>query len=356
MAAQIWDCKKQVIPFIAMAAMECINVGLNTLYKAASTKGLSYFVFVTYSYAFGSITLLPLLFIFPRRGGLPPFTTSIFYRIVLLSVIGFGGNMCIFKGIEYSSPTLATAMSNLSPAFTFVLAVIFRMETLDFRRSSTIAKTIGTLLSISGALIAILYKGTKIFSSPSKETPFSVFDYSLRTSQPNWVLGGLLLVAFCVLVSIWYILQTQLIKEYPAELTVVVLYSLCTAIVGAVVSFIVGTDINDWTLRTDKALVTIILYGFLGPSFSAAVHTWGLLLKGPVYVSIFKPFSIVIAAVMGVIFLGDALYIGSVIGATILLFGLYAVVWGKAKEETSKDCASKDLETSTENKTPLLRS
>ncbi|KAF4390646.1 hypothetical protein G4B88_015536 [Cannabis sativa] len=355
MAAQIWDCKKQVIPFIAMAAMECINVGLNTLYKAASTKGLSYFVFVTYSYAFGSITLLPLLFIFPRRGGLPPFTTSIFYRIVLLSVIGFGGNMCIFKGIEYSSPTLATAMSNLSPAFTFVLAVIFRMETLDFRRSSTIAKTIGTLLSISGALIAILYKGTKIFSSPSKETPFSVFDYSLRTSQPNWVLGGLLLVAFCVLVSIWYILQTQLIKEYPAELIVVVLYSLCTAIVGAVVSFMVGTDINDWTLRTDKALVTIILYGFLGPSFSAAVHTWGLLLKGPVYVSIFKPFSIVIAAVMGVIFLGDALYIGSVIGATILLFGLYAVVWGKAKEETSKDCASKDLETSTENKTPLLR-
>ncbi|XP_062106802.1 WAT1-related protein At5g40230-like [Humulus lupulus] len=349
-----WDCKKQVIPFIAMAAMEFINVSLNTLYKAATRKGLSYFVFVTYSYAFGSITLLPLLFIFPRTG-LPPFTTSIFYRIVLLSVIGFGGNMCMFKGIEYSSPTLATAMSNLSPAFTFVLAVIFRMETLDFRRSSTVAKTLGTLLSISGALIAVLYKGPKMLSSASPESPFSP-EYPLRTSQPNWALGGLLLVAFCILVSIWYILQTQLIKAYPAELTVVVLYSLFTAIIGAVVSFIVGTDINDWTLKTDKALVTIILYGFLGPSFSAAVHTWGLLLKGPVYVSIFKPFSIAVAAAMGAIFLGDALYFGSVIGATVLLLGLCAVVWGKAKEEMSKDCVSKDLETSTDKKIPLLRS
>ena len=29
----------------------------------------------------------------------------------------------------------------------------------------------------------------------------------------------------------------------------------------------------------------------------------------------------------------------SVIGATILLIGFYAVIWGKAKEETSKDFA-----------------
>lgn len=61
-----WDCKKEVIPLTAMAAMECINVCLNTLYKAAAVKGLNYFVFVTYSYAFGSIVLLPFLFIFPR--------------------------------------------------------------------------------------------------------------------------------------------------------------------------------------------------------------------------------------------------------------------------------------------------
>ncbi|KAF3437080.1 hypothetical protein FNV43_RR19833 [Rhamnella rubrinervis] len=33
---------------------------------------------------------------------------------------------CAFTGVYYSSPTLAAAMTNLVPAFTFLLAVIFR--------------------------------------------------------------------------------------------------------------------------------------------------------------------------------------------------------------------------------------
>lgn len=34
-----------------------------------------------------------------------------------------------YAGIEYSTPTLASAMSNLMPASTFVLAVLFRSTT-----------------------------------------------------------------------------------------------------------------------------------------------------------------------------------------------------------------------------------
>ena len=50
--------------------------------------------------------------------------------------------------------------------------------------------------------------------------------------------------------------------------------------------------------------------------FSSVVHTWGVRLKGPVYVAIFRPFSIAIAAVAGVIFLGDDLYVGRYIYIT----------------------------------------
>ena len=98
------------------------------------------------------------LFIICRRE-LPPLTLSLLYRIILLSVIGYvniiyanytfgfwqkwilkivdffffdvwpssyGGNICAFKGIEYTSPALASAINNLPPAFTFILAVVFR--------------------------------------------------------------------------------------------------------------------------------------------------------------------------------------------------------------------------------------
>jgi len=55
---------KDVLPFSAMVAAECTNVGLNTLFKAATLRGLSYYVFIFYSYAIATLLLLPLPFIF----------------------------------------------------------------------------------------------------------------------------------------------------------------------------------------------------------------------------------------------------------------------------------------------------
>lgn len=81
------------------------------------------------------------------------------------------------------------------------------MEKLDLGSSSTRAKTIGTIVSVSGALIAILYDGPVILSSSSPPSSPSSLEYPLQTPETNWVLGGLLLVAFCILVSVWYILQ-----------------------------------------------------------------------------------------------------------------------------------------------------
>lgn len=43
---------------------------------------------------------------------------------------------------------------------------------------------------------------------------------------------------------------------------------------------------------------------------SSAVYAWAIHLKGPVYATMFKPLSIVIAVAMGIVFLGDTLHIG----------------------------------------------
>lgn len=57
---------KEVLPFAAMVTMECINVGLNTLYKAATNKGMSNHVFVVYSYGLAALLLLPSPFFSTR--------------------------------------------------------------------------------------------------------------------------------------------------------------------------------------------------------------------------------------------------------------------------------------------------
>ena len=43
----------------------------------------------------------------------------------------FLAQLCAYKGIEYSSPTLASAIGNLTPALTYILAVIFRSYLLN---------------------------------------------------------------------------------------------------------------------------------------------------------------------------------------------------------------------------------
>ncbi|KAM0057467.1 putative EamA domain-containing protein [Helianthus debilis subsp. tardiflorus] len=64
-----------------------------------------------------------------------------------------------------------------------------------------------------------------------------------------------------------------------------------------------------------------------------SILTWCLEKKGPVYVAMFSPLSIVIAVIMGVAFLGDSLHIGSAIGAVIIIAGFYVVMWGQAQEK-----------------------
>ncbi|PON47443.1 WAT1-related protein [Parasponia andersonii] len=62
-----WNkCKKNGVPFAAMAAVECGLVAMNTLYKAAHAKGLNYFVYTTYSRILASPLLFLLSFFFSR--------------------------------------------------------------------------------------------------------------------------------------------------------------------------------------------------------------------------------------------------------------------------------------------------
>ncbi|CAJ1782047.1 unnamed protein product [Sphenostylis stenocarpa] len=344
-------CYREVLPFTAMVAIECTNVGVNVLFKAATVKGMGYYAFVAYSFAISTLfLLLPLPFVFRRSRELPPLNLSLIFRIFSLGVIGLTAQLCGYKGLNYTSPTLASSLSNLIPAFTFILAIIFRMEKVALRSSSTQAKILGSFVSVAGALVVLLYKGPKIFSTPSP----TVHSPMLSSSQTNWVLGGSLLAVEYFLVPIWYIVQTSIMKEYPAEFIVVFLYNLSGTLLSAPICFLLEGNLRAWKLNPDVTLISVIYSGFFCTGLSSLVHTWGLHLKGPVYISIFKPLSIVVAAVCSVLFLGEALYFGTVLGAVILSFGFYAVIWGKAKEEDL--CEDFDMRPPSSSKSPLLLS
>ncbi|KAG2308004.1 hypothetical protein Bca52824_027752 [Brassica carinata] len=329
---------RDVLPFAAMFTVECTTVGASTLYKAASSRGLSFYVFVFYSYLVSTLVLLPLPLIFGRSRRLPPAKSPLFKISYLDLSAG-----C--KGIEYSSPTLASAVSNLTPAFTFTLAVIFRMEQVRLRSSSSQAKMVGAILSISGALVIVLFNGPKVFfgTSFTPSPPTISLDQNLTSSDSSWMIGGLLLASQYFLLSVWYIIQTQVMETYPEEIRVVFLYNLFATLISAPVCLFLESNLTSWVLKPDISLAAIVYSGFFISVFGALTHTWGLHLKGPVYVSLFRPLSIAIAVAMGAIFLGDALHRGStVIGSMILCFGFYTVIWGKAREDSTKIVAGSE--------------
>ncbi|CAN1272754.1 WAT1-related protein At5g40210 [Linum perenne] len=256
---------RDVLPFSAMVIMQSVAVGLNTLFKAATMEGMSYHVFVAYIHAIGALVLLlPAHFFSYRSRVVPPLSFHVVCKIGFLGMIGSSSQIMGYTGINYSSPTLDSAISNITPAFTFILAVAFRIFLSFFR----------------------------------------------------WVI------------------KTQIMKEYPDELTVVFLYDLVVSIVAAVVALITeGTSPTAWILGPNIALASVFCSGILGSCLNIIVHTWALRIKGPVFVAMFRPLSIVIALVMGVVFLGDTLHLGSLVGAAVISIGFYTMMWGKAQEE-----------------------
>ncbi|GMI67054.1 Usually multiple acids move in and out Transporters 40 [Hibiscus trionum] len=343
----------EVLPSLAMVAVECSNVVVNILFKAASSKGLSYYTFVTYCFFLGSFVFIPLIFF--RKTEFPPLKLPLISRLCLLGLTGCLTRTFSAKAVELSSPTLSSAVSNLLPAFTFILAVFFRMEKVEFRRSSTQAKIIGTITSISGALVMTFYKGPQIISSSPRTTSLSSsvleFQRPLGSSESNWIIGGILEAVAYLILSFWCIIQAQVLKMYPEEIAVNLFYNLSAALVSLPISLVAEPELTSWRLTSSVSVVAVLYSGLFGFSFSSAVHIWCIHLKGPVFVASFRPISIVIAAAMGATFLGEAVHLGSVIGAVIITGGLYAVLWGKAKEEELNR-----LGTLSSDQAPLLQS
>ncbi|KAI3474862.1 hypothetical protein Pfo_030173 [Paulownia fortunei] len=205
-------CYQEVLPVAAMLTVECTNVGLNTLYKAAVLKGLSYHVFMVYSYAISALVLLPLACLFHRKTRLPPFSIVLLAKFFFLGFLGFTGQYLGYLGVAYSSPTMSSAMSNLSPASTFFLAVLFRMEKLKLRSLSSQAKIIGALVSIAGALVVVLYNGPLLITGHDENLRLpntSIILHTMSGARSNWILGGALLAGCYVVSSIWYIFQNN---------------------------------------------------------------------------------------------------------------------------------------------------
>ncbi|KAG9129705.1 hypothetical protein Leryth_026215 [Lithospermum erythrorhizon] len=247
---------REVLPFAAMVTVECALVGLNTLFKAASLKGLSYYVFILYTYALATLVLFPFALVSYRRSNLPSISYSILSKICFL---GFGMLSMIF-GYKGMSIVINSIFSHRQSYTCFLpsFAIIFRMEKVAIRSFTGLATIAGTIIAILGAFIVVLYKGSEVVLDNSSLE--SNFPYKSSLPPSDWVIGGLLLSAAYLLISLWYIVQVQTMKPYPVELVVVFLYNISATIISAPVCLIAERNLSAWKL-TNKTVWTAVVYG-----------------------------------------------------------------------------------------------
>ncbi|KAK7275669.1 hypothetical protein RIF29_16790 [Crotalaria pallida] len=333
-------------PYLLSIGLQFGMAGTYIISMATLNHGMNRYVFIVYRNAIAAIILAPFALMFERKIR-PKMTLSVFIQILSLGLLepvidqGFG-----FLGMQNTSASFASAMMNAVPSVTFVLAIILRIERVKIMELRSQFKVIGTLISFGGALLMTLYKGPEIHIFHSEATHHQNESHSLQ-SHKNWIMGTLFLLLACVAWSSFYILQSITLKKYPAELSLSSLICFAGALESSVVALIIDHRPQSWAIGWD--------YRFFGPLYTGVVssgvayYIQGLVMqsRGPVFLTAFNPVCMIIVSALASFLLGERFHLGSIIGGMVIAVGLYAVVWGKGKDQTdlTTSAATKETET-----------
>ncbi|TKY45375.1 WAT1-related protein [Spatholobus suberectus] len=321
-------------PALMMLAAQIAFASVNVLYKLVINDGMSVRILTAYRLIFAAACTIPLALIFERKNR-PKLTWRVIFKSFFCGL--FGGSLfqnLYFESLALISATFASAVYNLIPAVTFILAVSCGFEKLNFQRAAGKAKVLGTITGVGGAMMLTFLKGVEI----------NIWTFHINllhkkgpTGTENGDSGSKLLGIFCGLGScfcfaLWLIIQAQMSKEFPSHHTSAALMSSMGAIQATVFALCVEQDWSQWRLGWSIRLLTAAYSGIVASGIMVVVIAWCVRTRGPLYASVFNPLMLVLVAIAGSLMLDENLYLGSVIGAVLIVIGLYMVLWGKNKE------------------------
>lgn len=211
------------------------------------------------------------------------------------------------------------------PALTFVAAVLFRFEEVHLRSNAGWAQILGTFLTVGGAMTVTFYTGFQL----NVENPAYDFSYLNGSSTRSAsVLGPLFIALSCIL-------QKGLSDDFPYPITSTAATSMFSTLQCAIIGVIMDHG-SGWSLQSKLRLISVIYSGVFGSAIACLVTAFFIAKKGPVFVSMFNPLSLILVAVLGWAFLKEKLYIGSLLGSSLILMGFFGFLWGNWKEARAK--------------------
>lgn len=88
------------------------------------------------------------------------------------------------------------------------ISILFRLETVNFRKIHSVAKVVGTVITVGGAMIMTLYKGPAIEIVKAAHNSFHGGSSNTATGQ-HWVLGTIAIMGSISTWAAFFILQVN---------------------------------------------------------------------------------------------------------------------------------------------------
>ncbi|XP_024990672.1 WAT1-related protein At3g18200 [Cynara cardunculus var. scolymus] len=321
---------------IAVLVLQMCFAGFHIVSRVALNIGISKVVYPVYRNLIALVLLAPFAYFYEKKER-PPLTFSILVQFFFLALIGITANQGFYiLGLYYATPTFASAMQNSVPAITFLMASTLRLEKVNIARRHGLAKVIGTLASVGGATVTTLYKGPPLFHQHASIVNDSLLYEDMLSGSPkmlNWTWGCIYLLAHCLSWAGWMVFQAPVVRNYPAKLSLTSFTCFFGLIQFMVIAAFFERDPNKWKIKSGEEIFTILYAGIVSSGIVISLQTWCIQKGGPVYVAIFQPVQTVLVAIMAFAILHDQLYLGGLLGAVLIMMGLYSVIWGKTEEQ-----------------------
>ncbi|XP_059281716.1 WAT1-related protein At1g43650 isoform X1 [Lycium ferocissimum] len=324
---------KRYQPYLAMLSIQLLYAGMALFSKASMSNGMNPYVFVVYRQAFATLALAPFA-IFLESNKTASLSFTLLVKIFFISLFGITLSLDLcYVSLGYISATFASASTNTIPVITFILALCFRMESICYKQSHGIAKIIGSVVCVTGAVVYAFVNGPPLYPESHKEVHYQT---SIGTPKGEWIKGSIIMLSANTMWSLYLILQGPIMKQYPAKLRLTTLQCLFSCIQSAIWAISVKRDIAAWKLGFNFNLLSVAYCGVLVTGLSYWLRAWVIEIKGPVFTAMFTPIALIFTALFSSIFWKETPHLGSVCGAILLVMGLYGVLWGKQKEAECK--------------------
>ncbi|CAK9312695.1 unnamed protein product [Citrullus colocynthis] len=331
----------------AMLALQFGYAGFHVVSRAALNMGISKLVFPVYRNVIALLLLLPFAYFIEKKDR-PALTVNFVLQFFLLALVGITANQGFYLlGLDNTSPTFASAIQNSVPAITFLMAALLRIEQVRLNRKDGIAKVMGTICCVAGATVITLYKGPTIYSPATatvmvQETAETAGTMLMGPGKfpslgdakgKSWTLGCVYLIGHCLSWSAWLVLQAPVLKKYPARLSVTSFTCFFGLIQFLIIALAFERDAQAWLFHSGAEAFSIVYAGVVASGIAFAVQIWCIDRGGPVFVAVYQPVQTFVVALMASFALGEEFYLGGIIGAVLIISGLYLVLWGKSEEK-----------------------